>query len=908
MKPVRLQMTAFGPYAGTEIIDFTELGANPLFLVSGETGSGKTAILDAICFALFGEASGRGRESRSMRSDHAAPGCSTEVELEFLLHQHRYKIIRSPEQFRPKQRGDGFTRASSSATFSERIDDQWSLIDTGTRPVNEAIETRLRFGAAQFRQLVVLPQGDFRALLTAKSSEREAILAKLFNTGRYGIIQEALEKQARELKRSLEEGDRDRDVLLQQAKVEDSDALSLEITQLGGALETSEKEGSDLRKAAGKKRDALEEGRRIQRILNEVIEANKETERLQADRTSIDGDRATLQTAVQAAAIEDVEQHGKIRSQEVVDLFRKLELSEASVQVATEKTAAAKHTHANEAKRTGERSAAQEQVRRLTELMTSADGLNEAVKAESTSALLLNQAEQAAAHHGQKIQQLTSAVETTRVAAMAAQTATDAAAQLRMTIATLEQARADIATLAASLKDDVACPVCGSTEHPAPALDVQPIHDPNIETYKTQLAQAEHAAARLHTSKDAAQQATELLNTSQRATESLQTDLDEKRIAHTDATVRKNLALEQLPEELRGPGALEEAHKRADQKHVQLELQWSTAQSAVQDCEAALGRAHARLDEIRKGHLRAVQREQEQLIEISKRIDEAGFADAEQFQQAKRPAEERARLDKKVTGWDVAISAAQERVQRAKVAASGLNSPDLEELSSQHASAQETAEHHEQETAILRERAHELGRTVAGLAKIEEDQGSRRDEFTVLGRLAEVANGKNGHRITFERFVQAEVLDRVLAAANHRFHPMSEGRYRLQRATHLTDKRRGAGLDLEVFDANTGASRPASTLSGGEGFEACLALALGMAETVQAQSGGIHLDSIFVDEGFGSLGGEDLDRVIEALQSLQEGGRLVGVISHVRELRERIEARLEVHKSRDGSHTKFVVP
>ena len=156
MKPVCLQMTAFGPYAGTEVIDFTKLGAKTLFLVSGETGSGKTAMLDAICFALFGEASGRGRESRSMRSDHAASDCSTEVELEFLLHNHRYKVVRSPEQFRPKQRGDGFTRAASTATFSEFIDDQWSLIDTGTSPVNTAIETRLQFGASQFRQLVVL--------------------------------------------------------------------------------------------------------------------------------------------------------------------------------------------------------------------------------------------------------------------------------------------------------------------------------------------------------------------------------------------------------------------------------------------------------------------------------------------------------------------------------------------------------------------------------------------------------------------------------------------------------------------------------------------------------------------------------------------------------------------------------
>jgi exonuclease SbcC len=908
MKPVRLQITAFGPYAGTEIIDFSELGANPLFLVSGETGSGKTAILDAICFALFGEASGRGRESRSMRSDHASADCSTEVELEFLLHQHRYKIIRSPEQFRPKQRGDGFTRAASSATFSELIDDQWSLIDTGTRLVNEAIETRLRFGAAQFRQLVVLPQGDFRALLTAKSSDREAILAKLFNTGRYGKIQEALEKQARELKRSLEDGDRDRDTLLQHSKMEDAEALALELKRLIVDMTSLEKTGDSLRKAAGTNRDVLEEGRRIERILSEATEATTAVERLLANRTAIDDARSTLQTAKQAAAIEDVEQHGKLRTQEVTDLVRKQGLAEASVQVQTSAAENAKTALDIETKQAPAREAAQENVRRITELMASAEGWQEAVRSEVNTARVLKSAEDSTAENARQIEEHTSTVEATRIAANAAQTAADAAAQLRRTIATLEQARADIATLAASLEEGSECPVCGSTEHPSPSIDAQPTHDPHIETYKTQLGEAEHAAGNLQKAKHAAEQAADFLKGVQNAREGLQTALDETRVAHADATVRKNLVLEQLPEELRPPGALDEAQQKANELLSAMKQQWANAQTVARDTETALGRAHARLEEIQEGHLLAVQREQEQTIEMDKRIAEAGFADANEFQTAKRNPEERARLEKKVGDWDGAVSAAQDRVQRADVAATGLTVPDLVALTAKHAVAQEAAEIHEQESALLRERIHELNRTAEGLQQIEEEQGSRRDEYTVLGRLAEVANGKNSHRITFERFVQAEVLDRVLAAANHRFYPMSEGRYRLQRATHLTDKRRGAGLDLNVFDANTGASRPASTLSGGEGFEACLALALGMAETVQAQSGGIHLDSIFVDEGFGSLGSEDLDRVIQALQSLQEGGRLVGVISHVRELRERIDARLEVHKSRDGSHTKFVVP
>ena len=304
----------------------------------------------------------------------------------------------------------------------------------------------------------------------------------------------------------------------------------------------------------------------------------------------------------------------------------------------------------------------------------------------------------------------------------------------------------------------------------------------------------------------------------------------------------------------------------------------------------------------------AEERMRDQMDELSKRILEAGFADQDDFESAKRSRSERETLRNTIHTWDKSCASATDRKARSEAATAGLTPRDVPAIEKQYTEAATAYQEHDKSTAATRERFHELLRTQSSIETIDTEQGDHKKEFSVVGRLAEVSNGKNPFRITFERFVQAELLDRVLSCANQRFYPMSEGRYRLQRATSLKDKRRGAGLDLEVFDANTGFARPASTLSGGEGFEACLSLALGMADTVQSQSGGIHLESIFVDEGFGSLGGEDLDRVIEALKSLQEGGRLVGVISHVRELRERIDARLEVHKSRDGSRTKIVVP
>ena len=908
MKPVCLKMTAFGPYSGTETVDFTKLGAETLFLVSGETGSGKTALLDAICFALFGEASGQDRHSRTLRSDHADEDCSTTVELEFLLHTDRYKVVRNPEQFRPKKRGDGFTREASSATLFENIDGQWSVMETGTSPVNQAIENRLGFGAAQFRQLVVLPQGDFRALLTANSKDREAILAKLFNTRRYQKVQLALENDAQALRRALEDGDRDRETLLQQAKVEDEEALKAELEQNAQDLQVSDKRNKTLREKAGKARDLLEEGRRIARLKGEVEDANQAIKKLLSKKDHVERDRATLLTANQAASIEDVEQHAQDRHKEVDDLKRKQELASARASTTKKEEEGAQKVHESEASREPERKAAHEETRRIAETMESAEEWTQIIAHAKTTERSLKDIEAAVKNNAEEVDACSKRAEATRAATATAQTAVDAASQLRATIASLEQARADIATLAASLKADTPCPVCGSTEHPAPAHDAIPQHDPKIDTYKAQLKEAERTAETLPRLEETANQAQERLQKAHEEREKLVSNLEEQRTAHNEAMVQKKYALEQLPEDLRDPGAIETAHRKACAHLEELEQRWLQTQEKLQKAKNEHGKALARQDEIQEMLERATQRAEEQSIEFNKRIIDAGFTDAKHYEQAKRTVEERTRLHTTVKAWDTDYAAAHDRIQRAEKAAEGLISPDLEDLTAKHKTAQDAADDHEQQTALLRERVHELGRTAKALQKIEDAQGSQRIEYTVIGRLAEVANGKNPHRVTFERFVQAEVLDRVLAAANHRFHPMSEGRYQLQRATHLQDKRRGAGLDLEVFDANTGSARPASTLSGGEGFEACLALALGMAETVQAQSGGIHLDSIFVDEGFGSLGSEDLDRVIQALKRLKEGGRLVGVISHVRELKERIDAQLEVHKSRDGSHTRFVVP
>jgi len=908
MKPVHLKMTGFGPYAKTETVDFSALGATTLFLVCGETGSGKTALLDAICFALFGEASGQDRKSKSLRSDHAAADCSTEVELEFLLHTRRYRVVRSPEQMRPKQRGEGFTRAPGSATLSEFQATSWSIIATGSGQVSDEIEVRLGFGASQFRQLVVLPQGDFRSLLTAKSSDREAILAKLFDTGRYATLQKELDSRASKLKRVLEDGDRDREALLQQAKLEDTDALNTDLVALKTQVSQDDKTAQKLREQTKQCRDALEEARRLDGLLQEAKSAATAVENLLTEKDGIGKVRSTLGTAERAAALEDAEKFLAELHSAVTDLKRKFEHADANCEAAAKTVETTQQKLNHEESRADERTEAQLYLQKISVLMDGTEARQAAFSTAETATTTLHEAEERLEQISIRLVEHKAHTETIHSTLEATKTAEKLATQLKDTLQRLEQAKADIGSLARALNDGEPCPVCGSPDHPSPAVDQTPSHDPQMDDYRAQLSEAERAAAGRAATEKRLDAATRAMEDAEKERVRLGAVLDGLRKTHAEAVARQKIILEELPEELRKPGSIEAEHQQAQTRVNTLNKALKEAQHALNEAQSGQKEQLARRDEINQSWTTAKERRKDQKDELSKRVLEAGFESQELFQAAKRPPDERNKMAKQLQQWDSKMAAAQDRKTRASEAVKDIDPPNLEASQERYTLALAEYENHEQATASIRERFHELQRTAESIQDIEKAQGEQGKAYSIVGRLAEVANGKNPYRITFERFVQAELLDRVLHCANQRFHPMSEERYRLQRATSLRDKRRGAGLDLEVFDANTGAARPASTLSGGEGFEACLSLALGMADTVQAQSGGIHLESIFVDEGFGSLGGEDLERVIQALQSLQEGGRLVGVISHVRELRERIDARLEVHKLRNGSETKFVIP
>jgi DNA repair protein SbcC/Rad50 len=332
------------------------------------------------------------------------------------------------------------------------------------------------------------------------------------------------------------------------------------------------------------------------------------------------------------------------------------------------------------------------------------------------------------------------------------------------------------------------------------------------------------------------------------------------------------------------------------------------AQEIVNKSSETLVGQQAALNSLTEVVAKARSRVETLQAEFSKRLQAAGFTQDGAFQQAKRNAAEIDHLEEEIGRFDGALRAARDRVERARQAADRLVLPDIEALESAARHAKADLEGALRAEMSITVQLRQLDAWLGDLCKTQDELETLEARYAVAGRIAEVASGHNAQGITFQRFVLAALLDDVLVAASERLHTMSRRRFSLQRATTRADRRLAGGLDLQVYDSYTGTTRAVSTLSGGESFLASLSLALGLADVVQAYAGGVHLDTLFVDEGFGSLDPEALDLAFRALVDLQRAGRLVGIISHVPELKERIDVRLEVIPTQRGSVTRFIIP
>ena len=866
MKPLKLFMNSFGAYADAQLIDFTLLGDRNFFLIHGPTGSGKTTILDAITFALYGTASGDLRETKNLRSDYAPPSSKTQVDFSFRSGAKEYLVVRTPEQEAAKARGTGTRKLPATAALYE-LDggDEKNLLATGVSEVTKQVETIIGFKAEQFRQIVLLPQGEFRRFLVEDSKNRKTILETLFKTGIYRQIEQLLYDKGKQIERDYENLKKERGFLLESAGCEDRQGLLAKKETLAAERDDL---ALELQNAKAKLARATAEHQAAKALAAAFLEAQlaQDADRLLRQQTPLIAEKRKIaELAERAAAIEPFHDACQKDWQRVSQAREQLETTVRTLSAAKEKDDSLRQTLA---KLLPPESEPFEGLQKL--LSDSAAALHEAKnllslyekldKIEERSTIL----QDSLAKAREELKQTEKAEKAARDLLKNLQ-----AAQIRM-LANY---------LAAELRPGEPCPVCGSASHPRPA------------------AKSEEEAVDLEAAEVSLSKASRKMVQAASHVASLESELD--------VQTRQQLTLQQEAGESDLPARQELTNFIAVQKarEEELRLLQRASSQAGADLSGALAAAASAENYAREAQASF----EETKKDYKTQLDINGFAEQADYLAARKSPRERASLKQEISSFEQQSVSCRDRLVRALAAIDGKESPCLEQFAK---GEEEAAANHEQLSNRLAVLAGELERSTLLLAKLKELE-SRGQVLEAAYRntssLSLTARGDNKNRLSFSAFVLQAILDDVLQSANLRLAQMSRGRYCLSRLDEVIDARRENGLNIEVMDSFTGVSRPVKTLSGGEIFLASLSLALGLSDIVQSYAGGIKLDTILVDEGFGSLDPEALDTAIKTLIDLQKSGRLVGIISHVAELKERIGTRLEITPGNRGSTAAFKI-
>ncbi|WP_303249699.1 SMC family ATPase [uncultured Slackia sp.] len=1076
MRPIHLTMCAFGPYAGTTEIDFTELGQSGIYLITGDTGAGKTTIFDAISFALFGKASGDGRDPKTLRSDFAVPTLETSVELEFEYRGRVYTVSRRPAHERMKMRGEGMTQVGADATLT--MPD--GSVVAGLRDVDQAVADILGIEREQFARIVMIAQGDFRKLLSAKTDERREIFRRIFGTERYQTFQRKLAERKRalddehkalaaelelhakavyvdegsaeaaELRRLIKDHALQADwlyAMLQEATQRDAALLDESDLRLAKAetesraVERAEKEHEQARRLQDEialeqsKKEALEASlRQARQALDAASESLGQREAL-ANKAAVEQDALALYDALEAARAQATEAEARMRdadarlskiaANETAASQKREQASRVIAELANADQAYADAILArNEAKAAFEtadryRSAWNEAAaigRSARDAQAAAAREDEASRkaeekrceedrtikdADALCAALAAAPEQAARHKAEtkRLSERIERIEGSRANERDAARASIAAqAKAREAVASYEvlKERSDRAqrawssanaaylddqagVLAATLAPGSPCPVCGSTEHPCPAEAAAgaPSKDEverlrrawDAAAEKTAAASAEAAAARgaaeererahraiveehgsAESLKAQAEEATANLHDAERSLAEAREDarrLDEARKGVERARMRKEeaekaarAALSRAADARAEAARLDAAAKTAlesipyENKDLLVDA-YRAAKESVAAAEAgaqAAERDRSRLVEARKlereaieaaeaARTQAAEAERERASahaeyervcgeaeSMAKRLNHPGKTEAVASIEALRgrikaidDAYERTRASVKKHEEDLA--AATGRIETLERSLQGIPEHDAEALRAQAVESNARLAAEREVNAGLRARKETNGRELKQIERIAERVGTFDRRYGEIAALAETANGQiNGKdKVAFETYVQGMYFERMIESANRRLRAMTDGRYELVRRSIATTKAAQSGLDLNVRDNYTGKERDSGSLSGGESFKASLALALGLSDIAQSNAGGIKLDTMFIDEGFGSLDRQSLQLAIKTLTELSGGDKLIGIISHVDELKDAIDRKIVVNKGRNGS-------
>ncbi|MDT0451091.1 SMC family ATPase [Streptomyces hesseae] len=1031
MRLHRLTLTAFGPFGGTQHIDFDELAGAGLFLLHGPTGAGKTSVLDAVCYALYGGVPGaRQGTGLTLRSDHADPGTATEVVLELTVGERRLELTRRPEQPRPKKRGTGFTREKAYSALRELPAGatEWKALSRSHDEIGEEVTRLLGMNREQFCQVVLLPQGDFARFLRAEDGARARLLGRLFDTGRFAAVEEHLAELRRAAEARVRAGDERLLALghrMRQAAADPTlpevgaphpatapdaegaavprpaagrvpaprggrgrasapvplapgDAgLAEAVLEWAALARTHARERRDIAGAAARAaergyhvaRQRADEARDLERSQRRYADALRRAAALAEGREERDALRERLARGraaeVVAPALEsrDRAEAGHRAAAEAEHRAR-TPLPAERREAGAEELGALEHALREElgslaaARRAEDRAAA---ITAETKGLERAADADEALLAEAADWLAgwdatrrdhqrrVDEAQEAAG----QAERLAARLETERQRLAAARRRDGLAHEVSTAEARLLRAREEAvaahehwldlkerrlrgiaAELAAELTPGEPCAVCGATEHPGPA---------RADAGQVDRAAEESALAasrRADEARDAADRALrplreELAVATADAGEATVADLtalvDDLARAHAGARA----AAEDLHRARQALQSAEHEHerRRAGQEEARLRLAaHATRRDSLDEELRALTReldrardgaesvAHrAALLERRVGLVagaaeaaRETARTADQLKEADDRLADAayraGFGTPAQAAEALLSAPARRELEEREEAWrreEAAVAA--ELADPGPAEAAALPPADPEAARAAADAATRLLRHASAEEAAARTRCDELDRLSAEAGTDARRLAPLRAEYHRVAELASLAAGtsaRNERKMRLESYVLAARLEQVAAAATVRLRRMSGGRYTLVHSDARTSGRGRSGLGLHVVDAWTGSERDTATLSGGETFFASLALALGLADVVTEEAGGVRLDTLFIDEGFGSLDEQALDEVLDVLDSLRERDRTVGIVSHVADLRQRVPAQLHIVKERSGSSVR----
>ena len=884
MKPQKLTICGWGPYKDKVEVDFDKFNGRGLFLITGPTGAGKTTLFDAISYALYGSLSGemRDKEKNSVRSDFAEADTPTFVELEMTHAGKTYRIRRNPEYLRPKKRKNGesaFTTEKENAVLYLPED----KIIEGTKEVNAYIRELMALDYSQFKQLSMIAQGEFAKLLTAPPKDKTKIFREIFGTGIYERFTANLSARAKkhyalvaEQKHKLEEDIRLLAVGLEETGLEEAlkerfhtaiEAKYWNHEEIQDCLEQMTAQAKQSRKELEKQyKKAEEKLEETNILLTKKQEENKRVqeyhdalavgEKLQAQEGIYAEKNKRYQDAVNAGWVELEAVKVKQEKAKQEGLFEEQQKLQQEVDKLQQEKAALQEFWEN---------------REVLQIL-----IGTLEQTEQKVKLILSLEKE--------LTQKQSGLEQTRQRYLQKEQVS-LAKKVQYEEAVLTQKRAAIGLAATMLEAGKPCPVCGSIEHPCPAkLQGEVLSEQELAALKQELEAKEADTADIY------QQVVVLQTQVQENEVRLNAEKQEEsnlRKQLTEVTEPVCISFLQL-----GAGDAGRLWQRNSEAY-------SKVQTILQEKEVRLQQVGGQI----KGQEQTMQKAENAFLEA---LSQYGFANENAYMKAYLGKAEREALAKELEQYQHRKAANKELTEHLRQVITEDTIVDLEPIQEEIVTWRGQKEGLLASLKRWEQCLNDLKKTQKlckeKLAEIEKQS----KEYSCIKELENIATGNNAKKLVFEQYVLASYFEEILIAANVRFHKMTAGRYEMYRTKEVGDGRVKDNLEIEVMDYYTGKCRSVRTLSGGESFKAALALALGLSDVIQAMSGGIRVDALFIDEGFGALDGESLDQACATLMSLVESERLIGIISHVAELRERIDKQIIIEKSGSGSKLRIM--